>query len=628
MTSASEYQAKIDKSVVDMDRFRDIVNGDENTEVTTDNGPLPSIAKALGSYETIGAAVAAAASFADAAENAETLVLVWPGITNGAIAFTDAAGRSRASFLSDTDPLIVDLLDTTMKTEIWPSITPGGAAYMDGAGKIATVVTQNTPAFTDLKTFVENLASDVLRTELWPGITPGGTAFKDSAGQVYNILSPSDPKFTQLRSDVDDLLAGTAGSVNPPPAIGDLMHLLIHGQSLGTGTAGLPVVTTSPVPGGKRPSVGVRVADSGSEDPANWGTLAGLIETQNPVITNQGETIASGCVQRIGERLQAAFGAGLTDMNQSILVTSSSHGGTSIEELSSGLYFDRLMNTFEWAAAQAAAGSQSYNPLSMLWLQGQANSNDVADAYYAKLKAIWAAAQTRADAKRGYARPLVLTTFQPSEYANGANYDPLAAEAFLWVQEKNDNGLFSCPTYHLPPADTIGHLVASSYKQMGGHFGDVLFDFFWDSYKRPVLRPVVERLSARELMLVFNLRPGARLVLDTSAAELKNDVLVQHGVRLVPTNDTRYVDNVNNPVPPVSIDAEVRISGINKIYIKAVSDIPTNGEYEVRLGWYDCKYRNCTHFRDNAGDVLPAFDPSGINKRLHNWVPISRNLIP
>ena len=523
-----------------------------------------------------------------------------------------------------------DIALNTQTVHVWPSISPGAVGFSDGAGRTATgLLGENSPAFTAVVAALAALDAKSIAAQIWPGITAGGIAAIDAAGRTALLLTDTSSAFREMRTEVDAILAGTVGApVVAPPAVGDLLHFVIHGQSLGTGTAGVPPITTNPVPGGKRASAGVRVADSGSEDPAQWGTIDDLYETRSTIITNQGETIASGCVQRINERLTAELGVTLPDLSQSILVTSTSQGGASIEDLGTAPLYTRLLNAFEWAAGRAAGNNLSYNPLSLLWLQGEANNNDLADTYYAKLKAIWNGAQTKADAMRGYARPLVLTTFQPCEYANGANYDPLAAEAFLWVQERNDFGLFSCPTYHLPPADNVGHLIPAGYKRMGAHYGDALFDFFWGGYKRPVLRPKVERLSARELLLTFDVRPGARLVLDTSAADAKGDTLVQHGIRLVPANDTSYVDNINNPVPPVSINAAVKLSGRNTIYIKAVADIPTGGAYEVRLGWYDCKYRNATHFRDNAGDVLPVFDPTGINTRIHNWVPISRNLIP
>jgi hypothetical protein len=47
MPTASEYQAAVSKSVTNMDRLDQIVNGDADTVVTTDNGTVPSIAKLL-----------------------------------------------------------------------------------------------------------------------------------------------------------------------------------------------------------------------------------------------------------------------------------------------------------------------------------------------------------------------------------------------------------------------------------------------------------------------------------------------------------------------------------------------------------------------------------------------------
>lgn len=43
--TAAQFQAKVDKTVTNMDRFDQIVNGSTTTDVVTDNGPVPSFAK-------------------------------------------------------------------------------------------------------------------------------------------------------------------------------------------------------------------------------------------------------------------------------------------------------------------------------------------------------------------------------------------------------------------------------------------------------------------------------------------------------------------------------------------------------------------------------------------------------
>lgn len=47
MTTAAAYQAKVTKSVTNMDRLDGIVNGDENTTVAVDSGTVPSLAKVI-----------------------------------------------------------------------------------------------------------------------------------------------------------------------------------------------------------------------------------------------------------------------------------------------------------------------------------------------------------------------------------------------------------------------------------------------------------------------------------------------------------------------------------------------------------------------------------------------------
>ena len=51
MTSAAEFQAKVDKTVTNMDRMDGIVNGSDTATVNTDNGIVPSMAKVLKDFQ-------------------------------------------------------------------------------------------------------------------------------------------------------------------------------------------------------------------------------------------------------------------------------------------------------------------------------------------------------------------------------------------------------------------------------------------------------------------------------------------------------------------------------------------------------------------------------------------------
>lgn len=467
-------------------------------------------------------------------------------------------------------------------------------------------------------------ASDAgLTAYAFPAVEGGGIVYIDANG-----AQGDDPRFAELQASIAALAAGGIGAQGIPSAAGDILHILTDGQSLDGGTGGKPLLTTSVVPGGLRSSIGVRLLDSNSVDPAAWGTFAGLLETISTVSNVYGETPWSGFVLRINERLTAKFGTDLVGLQQSMLMTSAGIGGATVEQLSTGTNLARMLNAFDWAAGQAAAGGKAYNPLAMAWVQGHSNTTTAAEDYYNKVKALWAAAEARANTARGSARPLVFLTYSPDAWADNSAVPPLNAESFLWLQERNEYGIFTGPGYAYPHSDTIGHISAAGYKRLGAQMADALFDYIYEHKKRPVMRPTVERLGARELILRYPLREGARLVRDTSAADDFGDVLVQNGIRLVPADNVAYVDPVNNPVPPVSIAATVDFRGADMLLVRAASDIPTGGAYEVRQGWYDCKRRNATYIRDNTGDLLPTFDVGGVNAKLHNWAPVCRVSIP
>ena len=66
MSTSSQFQAAVDKAVVNMDRLNEFVNGDEDTVVNTDNGSVPSLEKLVADtgYEAGAAATAVAAAAA------------------------------------------------------------------------------------------------------------------------------------------------------------------------------------------------------------------------------------------------------------------------------------------------------------------------------------------------------------------------------------------------------------------------------------------------------------------------------------------------------------------------------------------------------------------------------------
>lgn len=448
----------------------------------------------------------------------------------------------------------------------------------------------------------------------------GALVARDSAGNLGWQITPAQvdhPDTNAMRAAVTDLLASDAYKAISPA--GGVMHVITLNQSLGLGTSSGPVLTPAPVPGGLIFANALRILDALSEDQADWGSLAPLYERSSPFDASLRETHSSGMVQRINERLIADYGVNLTGLNQSVLTTIIGSGGISVQELLQTPYKERLTNTIIKGASESQLSGKSYNPLAVVLVQGEANQATPAETFYSLHKQLYDNAVAQANISRGGNRPLAWITYQTSSYPQGGWVAPFAAEAYLYIQERNQFGVMACPIYPFAYADGL-HLLASGYKTMGAYFGDALYELLFRRYRRPLLRPTIERLNSKTLGLRYKLRPGARLVFDQSITTRDGVTLAQKGIRVGKVDDLAFA-------MPTEIAGSVNVVGPDCIEFAAATSIPNDGSYEVKTGWYGSTSRNYTELRDNSGDLIPAFDPSGLNVKLHTWFPISRTTI-
>lgn len=109
MTSAAEFQTKVTKTGVNMDRLDGIVNGGPDTVVTTDNGDVPSLAKVIGDIGDIAGAVVATAANAAAAQESEI------------------AAEAAASQASSAVASLIGLVASTQASGTYPAVdgSPG-----------------------------------------------------------------------------------------------------------------------------------------------------------------------------------------------------------------------------------------------------------------------------------------------------------------------------------------------------------------------------------------------------------------------------------------------------------------------------------------------------------------------
>lgn len=457
------------------------------------------------------------------------------------------------------------------------------------------------------------------RVDAVPMVFANKVMFADGEGGIGpEMLTPTSPTITDIYAR---LAAAGNDTFRRVSWLTNIIAAWFYGQSNAIGTsgpAGQPI-TTTPVRGGLRFNAGVRPMDAG-EDPAAWGPLVDLRETKN---ANMAETMASGFVQRINERLTRDLGRDLVDKGQSVLCMSVGEGGATWAQLSNpSVPWTRLTNSLAKAIDPATLGERTIQPGVMVWNQGEASQVNTAAQYYAGVKALWDGFEAECRAQTGVDRPLMFCVMQtgnaPALGWNGSRI----CDGQMWLAERNTYGLFCGPTYFVDFADSQ-HYAPTGHKTLGAYAADAVYDFVFGEVKHVPLRPVVARVASNILKLTYPVRTGARLVIDDRLSTQLGVTQKQHGLRIAARAD----ENVESPAS--EIEFAVALTGINEITLTAAVDIPEGETHQLRQVWHGAgTQRVLSEIRDTAGDLLPLFDPAGLNVRMNNWLPTCSELIP
>lgn len=118
MPSAAEFQAKVGKTVTNMDRLDGIVNGGTTVEVSTDNGLVPSIAKVIkDAQDTLSGALENVENATDDATTAAALAEAKAALANTAAALTTAATAAANLAKEQADAATVTALAAAGNTQ-------------------------------------------------------------------------------------------------------------------------------------------------------------------------------------------------------------------------------------------------------------------------------------------------------------------------------------------------------------------------------------------------------------------------------------------------------------------------------------------------------------------------------
>jgi hypothetical protein len=322
--------------------------------------------------------------------------------------------------------------------------------------------------------------------------------------------------------------------------------------------------------------------------------------------SQQGETPAYGAMQMMAQLLLAENGIDVSTWNRKWIASAPGTPGTAIANLGSGsASFTRLTADMTYGATLAAAAGKSFQPQAVFWAQGEQDISLMtpASTYKNALRTLRSDAEYQARVASGIAdMVLPLITYQLASHPSYSRTYPAIGLAQLDLAA-DDAIALACPTYFLPfdPANAP-HLLSAGYKWLGAYFGLAAKRWFVDGVKPVPLRPTSIRRSGKTLLARFPVGKFA-LTIDTTTVPAQ----ANSGFSLVDT--TGAAQTISN----------VRIVGVDTIAIDC-ANTPAAG-WLLRYAFTGDAIRGIGNLRDNQGDTL-IFDPVGINKPMHRWVPI------
>jgi hypothetical protein len=403
------------------------------------------------------------------------------------------------------------------------------------------------------------------------------------------------------------------GSVVVPPSSvqpryhAEINHVITYGQSLSVGQTGGAVLSTSQPYNALKFSGGVRAWDTAIG--TRYASLQPLTETVDGLL---GETPSAGTAQAAMQLLSANYGTPTTGTEYRLLLSAPGFGGQSIAQLSKpGTHYTKLMEDITAGYTLAQAGGYSYAVNAMTWTQGEADTNlgTAPATYKSSFAQLLADVSADAQAVTGQAHPVKAITYQVSSHlkyaadgAGGAENAPIG----LAQLDLHTSGVTSlaCPTYQF---DYLGatnvHLTAESSKWLGAYYGKVYKRIVVEQQPWEPLRPMSVTRQGSIITVALEPEAGPVVIDITQVAPASN-----YGFQL--RDASGAVLGINS----------VSVVG-NNVKIVAAAPVPTGAQLRYAVDSADGLLGRLVGPRGNIRDSAPeVFDPSGINKPLHNWL--------
>ncbi|MEF2551981.1 sialate O-acetylesterase [Aurantimonas sp. A2-1-M11] len=417
--------------------------------------------------------------------------------------------------------------------------------------------------------------------------------------------------YATLRIDTGGTLVSAAGEIGGGAGVGSTGNwlyerdvIVVDGQSLATG-AGAVALSVSQAYNTRMLSGGVRTR---ATTPYTGQTLAPLVEA---LVSGEGETPVSGMTDAINELVLSENGLNSDSSGFQMVGMAPGQGSTPIGSHRLGsTIFTNAMAAIDRIVALGAIDGKPTSLRSLGWVQGESDYLNLSTrtsyaAAMADLLAEWdAAVKTRT----GQAQDVQMLSYQTSGHSAYGVATPYIALAQLDAAITNDDIHLVTPIYQMDTSDNV-HLDAPSYRWLGAYLGLAYKRVIIDGLSWRCLRPLTKVSQGTSCIVEFDV-PAAPLVLDTTWVTNPGNF----GFQLVDSGGS-----------PLTISS-VSLLGPTRVKIIASSTLPVG--FKVRYAWgpggtYAAGRTTGPrgNLRDSAGDRV-VFDPSGINRPMHNWCAI------
>lgn len=379
----------------------------------------------------------------------------------------------------------------------------------------------------------------------------------------------------------------------------DYMHIVSYGQSLSRGATSRPPITTSQPYKNVTFASGVLPRHTETHD---YTSFKPLIEQE---FTGEGETPVSAMLNNL-VRYKVESGESANDWV--FVGTAPGRGGQPIVNLHKGtVMWDGMLEQFRSAYAIAQSQNKSYSVWAMAWTQGENDygRDTTQDEYYQLLKQMH---DDFADdvvniTKQNFKPPIVM--YQVAAHRRYKRNNNQIALAQLQLANDNPDIIMACPIYHLPHNTDNLHLTADSSYQLGCYYAKALNQTLGTGEKWQPLQPTDVLWQDKVIDILFN-KPS--IVIDTTL------VLQTHNYGFDVYSDD-LLDDIITDIKVIGNRVRIILSETPKLGSKLCyargrdNDPATAGHINGARG----------NLRDNAGDDDNYQDSKGVTRYMHNW---------